>query len=178
MLNSSLRLETLYPLRRREVAPRVVIRRARNGEGLFATRAYQTNQTIIQIVGRRVDAQILWDLGGQFADNCFRYGPETYLDPGDGPGRYLNHSCEPNAGIRKTNHRLFLFAASPIRAGREILIDYSTILGDDDIWTMRCNCGRRACRGRIRRFGSLPSTLQQRYLQANLVPRYVIDTLR
>ena len=61
-------------------------------------------------------------------------------------GAYLNHSCEPNAGIRKTNQQLFLFAAKPIAAEKEIVIDYSTILGDDDIWTMRCNCGRSACR--------------------------------
>jgi hypothetical protein len=141
--------------------------------GLFAARRYRRGQTIIKIVGRVVDAAVLWDRGGTFADNCFRFGPETYLDPGDAFGRYLNHSCEPNAGIRKIHNQLFLFAASSIGAGEEVVIDYSTILGDDDIWTMRCNCGRRTCRKTIKRFGSLPRELRERYVRDGLVPRYI-----
>src|SRR5207237_1215753 len=123
-------------------------------------------------------ADVLWDRGGAFADNCFRFGPETYLDPGDENGRFVNHSCEPNAGIRKSNNQLFLFAAQSIGSGDEILIDYSTILGDDDIWTMRCKCGSPACRRTIRRFGSLPLNLKRRYVRQGLVPRYIIKTLR
>ena len=85
----------------------------------------------------------------------------------------MNHSCEPNAGIRKINNQLFLFAARAIAAGKEIVIDYSTILADDDIWTMRCNCGRRTCRKKIRRFGSLPLELKRRYLRDGLVPKHI-----
>ena len=146
--------------------------------GLFAAKAFRLNETIIKIVGRVVDADILWERRGVFADNCFRFGPETYLDPGDEHGRYVNHCCEPNAGVRKANNQLFLFAAKPIASGREIVIDYSTILGDDDVWTMRCNCGRTTCRGRIRRFGALPTALKRRYLDDGLVPQYIVNTLR
>ncbi|MEP6492457.1 MAG: SET domain-containing protein-lysine N-methyltransferase [bacterium] len=155
----------------------VVVRRAKNGVGLFAARSYRPKQTIIKIVGRIVDAGVLWDTGGTFSDNCFRFGPETYLDPGDELGRYLNHSCEPNAGIRKSKNQLYLFAVDAIGPGREIVIDYSTILGDDDIWTMRCECGRRTCRKKIRRFGSLGPALKERYVERGLVPKYIIKTL-
>jgi hypothetical protein len=155
----------------------IVVGPVRNGRGLLAATTFRPNQTIIKIAGRIVDAEILWERGGTFADNCFRFGPETYLDPGDAPGRFLNHSCDPNAGVRKTNHQLFLFAAQAIRAGEEIVIDYSTILGDDDIWTMRCDCGRTVCRRRIKRFGSLPTDLRHRYLRRGLVPGYIIRTL-
>ena len=157
---------------------RVVVQPARTGAGLFATRAFRPKQAIIKIAGRIVDAGRLWDRRGTFADNCFRFGPETYLDPGDEPGRYLNHSCAPNAGIRKTNNQLVLFAAKPIRAGEEIVIDYSTTIGDDDIWTMRCNCGQPSCRSRIRPFGSLPPAVKERYLRAGMVPGYVVRTLQ
>lgn len=85
----------------------------------------------------------------------------------------MNHSCEPNAGIRKINNQLFLFAATAIPTRKEIVIDYSTILADDDIWTMRCNCGHGTCRKKIRRFGSLPAELKQRYLRDGLVPKYI-----
>jgi len=155
----------------------VVVAPVRNGLGLVAAKPIRERQTIIKIVGRVVVADILWRRGGAFADNCFRFGPETYLDPGDEPGRFLNHSCEPNAGIRKHNNQLFLFAAHSIKRGDEIVIDYSTILGDDDIWTMRCTCGSRSCRRTIKRFGSLPIDLRRLYLRQGLVPRYIISTL-
>ena len=156
---------------------RVLVGPARIGLGLFAARAYRPKQTIIKISGRIVSPDLLWDRGGSFAANCIRFGPETYLDPGDSPGRYINHSCEPNAGIRKANNQLFVFAAQRIGAGEEIVFDYSTTLGDDDIWTLRCNCGRPSCRGTIKRFGSLPMAVKRRYLEAGLVPRYIVATL-
>lgn len=154
----------------------VLVRPARNGAGLFAAKEFRAGRTIIKIAGRIVHHHVLWKTRGTFADNCFRFGPETYLDPGDELGRYLNHSCEPNAGIRKSNNQLFLFAAEDVKAGKEIVIDYSTILGDDDIWTMGCDCGRRACRKRIRRFGSLAPALKERYLERGLVPKYIVNT--
>jgi uncharacterized protein len=157
--------------------PNVIVRPARIGHGLFTTRAFEPGETIVRIHGRIVHYSILWKRGGTFLDNCIRFGPETYLDPGDDPGRYVNHSCVPNAGIRKERNRLFLFAATRIGAGREITFDYSTTIGDDDVWTMRCGCGRSACRRRIRRFGSLPGALQERYLALGMVPRYIADTV-
>src|SRR5947209_13854890 len=129
------------------------------GQGLFAGRRFAVDDTILHVAGRVYDAGVLWKRGGTFADNCYRFGPETYLDPGDGPGRYANHSCEPNAAVHKHRNRLYLVAIRPVAARREITFDYSTILGDDDIWTMRCKCGAPTCRKRIRRFGSLPAEL-------------------
>ena len=156
----------------------VAVRRARNGSGLFATRRYRRGARIFDLRGRIYDHRVLWKRGGTFADNCYRFGPETYLDPGDGVARYVNHSCAPNAAVGKEKNRLFLFAADTIARGDEIVFDYSTILGDDDIWTMRCNCGERACRGRIKRFGALPTALRARYLDEGLVPSFIVRTLR
>jgi hypothetical protein len=158
---------------------RVAVAPARNGLGLFALTSMRAGEKIIRIEGRRVVAGLLWKRqGSTFSANCFRFGPETYLDPGDGAGRFLNHSCAPNAGIQKTDNRLFLFAAKRIGSGSEITIDYSTTLGDDDIWTMRCNCGCRVCRRTIRNFGSLPSNVRDRYLSRGLVPAYIVRTLK
>ena len=150
---------------------------ARNGLGVFAAKAFKPERTILKIAGRVVHHRVLWKRRGSFAANCFRYGPETYLDPGDHPARYLNHSCEPNSAIRKVNNQIRLVAAAPIDPGDEVVFDYSTTIGDDDIWTMRCNCGESTCRGRIKRFGSLPRALKERYLAGGLVPKYIIATL-
>lgn len=156
----------------------VSVRAARIGLGLFAKRSFVPGERILRIEGRIVDHGVLWRRqGSRFSANCFRFGPETYLDPGDGPGCYVNHSCAPNAGIQKSRNQLYLFAAKRIGAGAEITIDYSTTLGDDDIWTMRCKCGHRRCRRTIRNFGSLPADVKRRYLASGLVPRYIIRTL-
>ena len=156
----------------------VTVRPARIGLGLFATTRFLPGERILRIEGRIVDHRVLWRRqGSRFSANCFRFGPETYLDPGEGPGCYVNHSCGPNAGIQKSRNQLFLFAAERIVAGSEITIDYSTTLGDDDIWTMRCNCGHRRCRRTVRNFGSLPADVRLRYLGRGLVPGYIIRTL-
>jgi hypothetical protein len=162
---------------RSESLPDVAVRRARIGRGLFATRPIRRGRDIMRIDGRIVPADLLWDRGGTFADNCYRFGPETYLDPGDSPGRFVNHSCDPNAGVRKERNRLFLFAARAIRAREEIVIDYATILGDDDIWTMRCRCGSPMCRGRVKRVGALPHDVLERYRALGLIPRFILATL-
>ena len=156
----------------------VAVARARNGLGLFAARAFKPEQTLLKIAGRVVHHRVLWKRrGSTFSANCFRHGPQTYLDPGDHPSRYLNHSCEPNAAIRKLNNQVFLVAAARIDRGDEVVFDYSTTIGDDDVWTMRCNCGEPTCRGRIKRFGSLPRALKERYLAGGLVPKYIVATL-
>jgi len=148
-----------------------------NGMGIFAARTFLRGQVIDKIAGRVTHHSLLWKRRGSFAANCIRFGPNTYLDPSNAAGRYLNHCCVPNAGIRKWNNQLFLFAAGRIGRGTEIVIDYSTTLGDDDIWTMRCNCGTGGCRKTIRRFGSLPAALRLEYFHAGLVPTYIIRTL-
>ncbi|HVX41370.1 MAG TPA: SET domain-containing protein-lysine N-methyltransferase [Gemmatimonadaceae bacterium] len=155
----------------------VAVRRARNGHGLFAARAYRAGQTILRIRGRVVHWKLLWKIGGEFQANCYRFGPETYLDPGDGAGRWVNHSCAPNTAIRKRRNQLFLVAAAPIRSGAELTFDYSTTIGDDDVWTMRCNCGRRSCRKRVRNFGALPARVREDYLARGMVPGFILATL-
>jgi hypothetical protein len=165
------------PKDRRSRTSRVTIAPARNGKGLFATTALRRGEQILVITGRVVDPDLLWERGGRFMANCIRFGPESYLDPGDSPGRYINHCCEPNAGLRKENQRLVLFAAARIAAGSEIVFDYSTTIGDDDIWTMHCNCGARSCRRIVRNLGALPADRVERYLRDGLVPEYIARTL-
>jgi SET domain-containing protein len=155
----------------------VVVARARNGLGLFATRSLKRGTTILRIEGRIVHYEVLWERQGRFAADCYRYGPDTYLDPGDGVARYVNHSCEPNAGITKVRNRLFLFAADRIDRGSEVTIDYSTTIGDDDIWRMRCNCGRDRCRRVVQNLGAVPEEVRRDYLTRGLVPGFIQNTL-
>ena len=148
------------------------------GQGLLAKESFRDGETIMHIAGRIVRHEVLWrKRGSVFSANCIRFGPETYLDPGDGAARYVNHSCAPNAFIRKSSNRLYLVAARRIGRGAELTFDYSTTIGDDDIWTMRCRCGRVSCRGTISSFGALPDRLRAHYIERRMVPGYILATL-
>lgn len=152
----------------------------RNGRGLVATHAMPAGAVIVTLRGRILSANAVWDLwpsDPRRAANCIRFGPETYLDPGDGAGAFSNHSCRPNTAILKVNRRLLLVALKKIRRGEELTHDYSTLLGADDTWTMRCNCGEPRCRGRIGRFDRLPIQTLARYRRLGLIAPFIESTL-
>jgi hypothetical protein len=159
-------------------ADRVFVGPARVGRGVVAARSFRGGDAVIALEGRVVNYALLWKrVGSRFAANCIRFGPETYLDPEDGFGAFLNHSCAPNAAIVKMANRLHLVAARRIAKGEEVVIDYSTTIGDDDVWRMRCRCGQPSCRRVIRNFGSLPAELRARYLTNGFVPPFIVRTL-
>jgi hypothetical protein len=163
---------------RMTIADGVSVGPARVGRGLFAARGFRRGEVVLAIHGRIVNYALLWKYeGSAFSANCIRFGPETYLDPGDGPARYLNHSCRPNTAIAKVANRLRLVAACRIAKGEEIAFDYSTTIGDDDVWRMRCRCGQAECRRLIRNFGALPVDRRAYYLEHGFVPGFIVRTL-
>lgn len=88
-----------------------------------------------------------------------------WIDPAK-PYKFLNHSCNPTAGIKG---RVALVALRDLQEGQEITIDYSTIEGDSR-WEMPCSCGEKECRGTIRSIGFLPKPIFQKYLP--FIPKY------
>jgi uncharacterized protein len=146
------------------------------GVGVFANRNFRVGQTITEITGNIIHWRTVLSIGGMIQDNTFRFSNQYFLSP-DGIGNYVNHSCEPNAGIVKLDNRLYLKAIGKIIAGQEIVFDYSTIIGDDDTWTMKCQCGSDLCRNYIKNFGSLPTNFKDTYIKLNIVPSYILITL-
>src|SRR4051812_20370307 len=111
----------------------IVARQSKIGTGLFTLKSIKKGSAILQLKGRIIAANILYKIGGKVADNSFRFGPETYLSPEGELGAYINHSCEPNSGIRNVKGKLRIFAIKDIEQDTELTFDYSTILGNDDI---------------------------------------------
>jgi hypothetical protein len=63
----------------------------------------------------------------------------------EGPADWVNHSCDPNAGLRG---QITLVAMRDIAAGEEICFDYA--MSDvSDYDEFECRCGAIGCRGRV-----------------------------
>jgi hypothetical protein len=142
------------------------------GRGVFATRSFRPGQAILEFSGPVLNQDEVVALGGDRA-YALQVGTDEYLDTMP-PGRYVNHSCDPNAGI--VNDRM-LIALRPIETGEEIQFDYSTTMSRDH-WTMECRCGRPTCRRVILDFHHLPPITQNRYLQLGIVQRFIVSEVR
>lgn len=157
----------------------LAVQPVRNGQGIVALRAFGSGTTICRIKGKVVTGEAVWrywETDPRRGENCFRYDADHYLDPEGEIGAFANHSCNPNAGIIKTGRRLLLRAIRAIAAGEEVTHDYATLLGADDVWTMKCNCGEAGCRKRVRSFSRLPAAVLRRYRKLGVIPDYIIAT--
>jgi hypothetical protein len=76
-----------------------------------------------------------------------------------------------------------LFALRDILPGEEITYDYSTTMDDDEgkiiergrkVWTCKCNCGSKKCRGIIDQFKTLPSDVKKFYSENRFMPEFML----
>ena len=93
----------------------------------------------------------------QIGDNLF-IGPRTASER-DGGMMHLNHSCEPNVGIRG---EITFVAMRDIRSDEELSFDYAMTDDEPDI-DMQCNCGAPDCRRVITGSDWKRPDLQRRY---------------
>lgn len=142
------------------------------GRGVFAAQALQPGQPILVFTGPVLHHDEVMAPGGGRA-YAVQIGPDEYLDAMS-PARYVNHSCDPNAGL--VNDRV-LIALRPIGAREEIRFDYSTAMSRGH-WTTKCRCGEPTCRRVILDFHHLPPITQNRYLQLRIVQRFIVDQVR
>jgi hypothetical protein len=79
--------------------------------------------------------------------------------PSREPGDSINHSCEPNCGMRNATA---IVAMRDIAIGEELTFDYA-MSDASDYNEFNCNCGTSLCRGRIRADDWRLDTLRHRY---------------
>ncbi|MEO1248359.1 MAG: SET domain-containing protein-lysine N-methyltransferase [Pseudomonadota bacterium] len=133
------------------------------GTGLIAKQAITAGEVVVVKGGHIFDrarrdalAETLGPAEIQIGDDLF-IGPEK-PEERDAAMMYLNHSCEPNLGIRG---QISFHAMRDIEPGEELSFDYAT--GDDDDWTMACACGAESCRGTVTGQDWRIPELQQKY---------------
>ena len=143
--------------------------------GVFAGEIVQKGQLIKVLSGeiisldecvRRVVA------GNEKMDDPLQIGIEMYIDL-DYSSRAFNHSCDPNAGLRKDSE---LFALRNIGKEEEITYDYSTTVGPNiptSLWTMICKCGSKNCRKVLGNILSIPEKTLQKYKNLGALQDYI-----
>jgi len=101
-------------------------------------------------------------------DDPLQVGKRTYLDL-DTISRTFNHSCNPNAALRKRSE---LFAIKDISKGTEITYDYSLTVAPTE-WGMKCKCGSKHCRGTLGDVLSIPKKRLNIYRKIGALQDYM-----
>lgn len=119
------------------------------GFGIHAKESIPSGSVLVVEQGPIVDDHII-DIVGAAGFECeLRVGWGLYslhrpVHDQD-QGGYINHSCNPNAGL--TDLRTWS-ALRDIKAGEEVTCDYGTFETSAG-WSLKCDCGTALCRGTI-----------------------------
>lgn len=129
---------------------KVEVREIRNkGKGVFAKKDFKQGKEILIFKGSKI-------LKERKA-HTLQIGPNRHLLI-DEPWRYVNHSCNPNCGIKD---KIKLVAMRPIKKREEIIFDYA--MTESHLPGLKCLCGSSICRGRITGFDKLPKEFKDKY---------------
>ncbi len=151
----------------------VVVRPSGTGRGVFAASEIASGAEILNYVGpvltyKQTTPQTL----------ALQIGPDLYIGESGAADDFVNHSCDPNAGLLINGTDVRLIAIRDIHPDQQVTFDYSTTMDEDD-FEFDCLCGSPSCRGRIRDFKHLPEGVRQRYASLGVVPiynrRYVVS---
>ncbi len=93
----------------------------------------------------------------------------------DGLGPKVNHSCDPNCGVRfnAAVDGFDFVALRPIAAGDEITFDYAMRNYVIEHFPERCLCGAADCRGTVTGWKDLPAERKAAY--GELVAPYLLE---
>jgi hypothetical protein len=144
------------------------------GRGLYARDAIAAGEIIAVKGGSILDRSALTVVRSEIAAAEIQVEEDLFIAPRTAVEReasmlHLNHSCDPNVGVRG---QITFVAMRDVSPGSELTIDYAMIDGDPSE-RMVCLCGTRECRKVITgEDWGLPD-LQRRY--AGYFSRYIED---
>ncbi len=141
------------------------LRDAGMGDGVFATRDFAPGETVMVCVA-----------AAPAACNDVHANQVSATDwvHEQGLAPMINHSCDPNCGVRRVDGGDFeLRARRPIAAGEEITFDYAMRNHVVEHVPQACLCGTAACRGTITGWRDLPADRKAAY--GDLVAPYLLE---
>ena len=137
---------------------------AHKGQGVFATKSYKSGDVVMVGVIKEV-------LDGNNA-HASQIGEHLYVRHA-GLVSKVNHSCDPDCGIRVNKNGAHDFVARrDIGVNEEITFDYAMRNYEVEHFTGRCACGAQPCRGKITGWKDLPEAKKKEY--KGLVAPYLI----
>jgi SET domain-containing protein len=130
------------------LSPKTEVRESKiHGRGLFAIADIAKGEVVGVKGGHIVDRKTLREeITPVLGPVEIQIGDDLFIAPVSEEERelsmlYLNHSCDPNLGIRG---EITFVAMRDIRSGEELTHDWA--MTDDDDYSIECNCGAADCR--------------------------------
>ena len=116
-----------------------IVKRSKAGLGLFATSRIPKGTKIVQYTGEIISDEDEELISGKY---LFDLDDEYTIDGRgwDNLGRYVNHSCRPNASAMVINGEAWIIAKRKITEGEEITFDYGQAYFDQHIKPIGCKC--------------------------------------
>lgn len=137
---------------------KIIVRRTKKfGRGVFAKSKIRKGEEIASFDGPFFDDDFdEWN--DDLRNHAIQCGPALWRDS-VGIARLINHSCDPNCGIRG---KFKVVAMRDIAPGEHITWDYE-MTERSSWWKMRCRCGSPLCRKRIGDFRRMPKDVRAKY---------------
>lgn len=140
------------------------------GLGVYAQRPFQRGDFLFSATGRVIAQQTMYSLQIDWDKHLDAYPP----------ARYLNHSCQPNAGVKTNNDGLpDFYALRDIAKDEEIRYDYAMTEyrhyerpRPELDFDLTCRCGAPGCRGRFGYYEEITPALQEQY--RGFISRYLV----
>jgi len=131
------------------------------GGGSVAVEAVATGEVVAAFGGRCLTREEFDLLPAGQQVRSVQIDEELFLagSPEPEPADFINHSCEPNCGLRGN---AVLVALRSIAVGEAITYDYATTDGCD-YDEFECACGSTLCRGKVTGNDWMLPDLQLRY---------------
>lgn len=114
----------------------------------------------------------------------FQFGSNEHIEPvnekdgSSGLGHFLNHSCNPNVGIRiirrGENGFIQVVARKDIGKGEEVKADYASMEFETTVESLTCRCNSKRCRGELKGLKHLPQNIVNSYSKEGLIPPYLL----
>ncbi|MGK2962334.1 MAG: SET domain-containing protein [Gemmatimonadaceae bacterium] len=144
------------------------------GRGLFARGAIAAGEIVAVKGGSILDRATLAVVRAEISPADIQIEDDLYIAPrtaGEVEANmlHLNHSCDPNVGVRG---QITFVAMRDVSSGSELTIDYAMIDGDP-FERMPCSCGTRECRKVITGNDWRLPELRRRYV--GYFSRYIED---
>ncbi len=130
------------------------------GRGIFARQPIKKGELVALWGGDVVDRAHFEKLGEHQKRQSAQAEEDLYLvSSKPGPGDFVNHSCDPNAGM---DGQIAIVAMRDIQPGEEVTIDYAMVDGDPSD-AFECLCGSPKCRELVTGNDWMLPDLQKRY---------------